>query len=74
MRLPCAGHPRGETEFLKLKMSPFWGLVRKAEHGDGLQKVSLCVTHDARAPGKPESGTTLPRGPGMLVWFGRLCI
>lgn len=56
----------------EIKNEPLLGLVRKAEHRDGLQKVSLCVTHDARAPGKPESGTTLPRGPGMLVWFGCL--
>lgn len=46
--------------------------MEKAEHRDGLRKVQLCVTREARAPGKPESGTTLPQGPVMFVGFGRL--
>lgn len=39
---------------------------------DGLRKVLLWVTHGARAPGKPESGTTLPQGPGTFGWFGHV--
>lgn len=35
-------------------------------------EVLLCVTHEARALGKPESGKTLPQGPGTFVWFGCL--
>lgn len=44
------------------------------ENSNVLWEVSLCVTHDGWAPGKPESGTKVPEGPGRLVWFGGLCL
>lgn len=68
--LLCAGHPRGETEFLKLKMGSFWVLVRKSEHGMVCGRC-CCVLHMIRGLlGNQSQEQHCPRDLGHLFGLG----